>query len=366
MKALLVSLTNYEHYNYGNTLQCYAANKLLEARGLTVDTLCVEPIARIHLRNQCVRIFHKLSNNYFSADPAYWKLMRVRNRRFQKFEQAHFSMRYVRKLASLAYEYDYYVVGSDQVWNAYWYDNDPLYKDAFLLTFAKQGKKVCMMPSFGADDIPEKWKPWFQRYLPDFPMISVREEQGVKIVSDLTGQDARVLLDPTLVLEPSEWEAIVRKPEWKELEEPYILTYFLGNKPMEAEKQLSALREESGMAVYELDKKSQDSVFEAGPGEFLYLFSHAALVLTNSFHACVFSYIFHKPFLVYERQGMMSRIDTLLALLGKEERLQRNNPEAAEGKMNIDPFVCDYRDADERVKAERRKAQEFLDEALGE
>ena len=57
--------------------------------------------------------------------------------------------------------------------------------------------------------------------------------------------------------------------------------------------------------------------------EFLYLIDHAELICTDSFHACVFSILFNKPFLIVERKGMLnmkSRLDTLLELFGFQDR----------------------------------------------
>ena len=47
-----------------------------------------------------------------------------------------------------------------------------------------------------------------------------------------------------------------------------------------------------------------DSFMNIGPSEFLYLVHHAFLIMTDSFHASVFSFIFEKPFLLFARSGM--------------------------------------------------------------
>ena len=59
--------------------------------------------------------------------------------------------------------------------------------------------------------------------------------------------------------------------------------------------------------------------------EFIYLINHAQLVVTDSFHACIFSILMNTPFLVINRQNngwadMTSRIDTLMNLFGYQDR----------------------------------------------
>ena len=65
---------------------------------------------------------------------------------------------------------------------------------------------------------------------------------------------------------------------------------------------------------------SEVDLFVMGPEEFIYLIDHATLICTDSYHAAVFSIIFERPFLVYSRGNMNSRIDTLLQMFKLEER----------------------------------------------
>lgn len=51
------------------------------------------------------------------------------------------------------------------------------------------------------------------------------------------------------------------------------------------------------MKIYNLAKQNEKDLYALGPSEFIYMISHAKLILTDSFHACVFSFIFEKPLL---------------------------------------------------------------------
>ena len=121
-------------------------------------------------------------------------------------------------------EKDFFVVGSDQVWNPEWYEDCKIKKEMYLLTFADDSKKICFSPSFSVEKLPSKWEEWFRVNLNKFPRLSVREDTGAKIIENLTGRKAEVLIDPTLMLSKEEWKKL--SADNKITEKDYILTYF--------------------------------------------------------------------------------------------------------------------------------------------
>ena len=105
-------------------------------------------------------------------------------------------------------------------------------------------------------------------------------------------------------------------------------------------------------------------VFVTTPDEFIWLIANAESVLTDSFHATVFSILFHKPFCVFERKELNasykigSRIDTLLGLFHLEKFRNTNF------SLSIRPEVYEYESIDETLQKEREKATNFLRRAL--
>ena len=83
---------------------------------------------------------------------------------------------------NLGLDYDYFCIGSDQVWNPEWYDD--LKKEIYLLTFSRPEQKVCMAPSFGVEHLVAEWQEWFGKQLKSFPYLAVREKSGAKIIED--------------------------------------------------------------------------------------------------------------------------------------------------------------------------------------
>lgn len=256
---------------------------------------------------------------------------------------------------------DYYVLGSDQVWNPRWYGTNEMKKDMFLLTFADSMKKVCFAPSFGTDSIPAEWNEWFKTYLNDIPLISVREDAGAKIVKELTDKDAEVIIDPTLMLDIHEWKKIEKCPKNIDCSQPYILSYFLGGFSNRAKRDIYVYTEKYGLNLFDIMDKNNVNLYVSGPDEFIYLIEHASLVLTDSFHACVFAFLFNRPFVVYDRagteKGMTSRIDTLLSKLDIQRKYERL---IAEDNL----FECDYEEGHRRLQEERHKTDAFLRKSL--
>lgn len=251
----------------------------------------------------------------------------------------------------IAKEFDYFVAGSDQIWN---YNFAAEHFDDYFLKFAKTNQKIAVSASFGVDELPDKWKNMYSASLQDFSGMSVREDAGQAIIQDLLGVDVPVLIDPTMMLTKDEWLAVSRKPR-VDCSKPYVLKYYLGDEA--EEEKIDVWAKENGYEVYELLNKDIPELYSAGPGEFISLISNAALVCSDSFHCIVFSIIFSRPFLVYARQGsgnyMTSRLDTLLNKFGFEDRWK--HLVAPENYLK-----CDYSAVPERLEKEQQQFMDYL------
>ena len=98
--------------------------------------------------------------------------------------------------------------GSDQIWNPKIFPDgrfDPVFFGAF-----SHKRKIAYAPSFGIPRIPDGMEEELRTYLESFSHLSVRERQGQGIVRDITGKDVPVVLDPTLLLERTDWAAAAR------------------------------------------------------------------------------------------------------------------------------------------------------------
>lgn len=340
--------------NVGNRLQNYAAQEVLKKLGLEVTTICFEK-SILSVPNKIKYFMQRLSGYRLPGDKVFWKLFIPKVCIFNAFNKRYIRTKCIRKIATIP-EADYYVIGSDQVWNPVWYDEGTFKKEIYLLTFAEPKQKICLSPSFGLNDIPKEWEDWFRNNLLGFPNLAVREDAGAQIIKKLTGQNAEVTIDPTLMLNRTEWDKIAVPPQNIDCERKYILTYFLGGRSQEAEGDLKKFSHKIHADIYHLLDEENPDLYISGPSQFLYLLSHASLIITDSFHACVFSFLYGKPFLVYDRIGSVDMISRMETLFNKFD-LKRKYINSG---LPNDLMECNYEYGYHVLEKERKKLMDFL------
>ncbi|MCD8145371.1 MAG: polysaccharide pyruvyl transferase family protein [Oscillospiraceae bacterium] len=355
MKIGLVTIVS-PGTNYGNALQNYAAEQVLQRLGAEVCTLRVQwnpSLSGLY----CKRAINRLTGCKLSPKQAQWR----QTCRFLWFRKKHLHLRDdLLRGKNPAAEFDFFAVGSDQVWNPLWWDT-PGKRNHFLLQFAPPEKRICMAPSFGIEELPETWKPVFARELRQFEFLSCRERSGVPILRELTGREAEVVLDPTLMLDAAEWRTLAR-PVRVPTGQRYLLTCFLGDVSPERRNGIQRLANERHLTVLELQNEAFPALYPSGPQEFLYLIDHAALVCTDSFHAAAFSILFQRPLWVMRREQrdmpeMFSRITSLLTLLHLDGCAVEMAPDGL--------FLAgNYPEAHTVLNAEREKSMDFLRKSL--
>ena len=218
-------------------------------------------------------------------------------------------------------------------------------------------KNIALCGSFGIDALGEDIQEEYRRGLKKYRRISVREKDGAEIIKKLTGEMVPILIDPTMCLSKEEWRKVEQKPVYFP-EKKYILLYFLGKLSSENQEYLDRFAADRGYQILSL--QSKEIYRRTGPSEFVYLLSHAAMVLTDSFHGCVFSILFHVPFWVLERKDkfikMNGRIDTLLEKFDLCEKKIKNF------KGIYEYHECS--DAEKIIYKEKRKLIQFLESSI--
>jgi hypothetical protein len=363
--------------NYGNRLQNYATQTILEELGLVAETINHNEADDCSNLAFSKRMLHKLKT--LRGKRVGWilrklftinydqilhrsRLRRLENARMGRFSQ--FNRQYIkysgfkienRKIpVGLSAYYDYFLCGSDQLWNPYYL----AMADLYFLTFSNYEKNIAFAPSLGVTDFPERLIATYRNWLANIKHLSVREKVGATILEEITGRTVAVLLDPTLMLTRNQWLQIA----WKCRSKPkgkYILSYFLGKKNSSSEKQIKHLAHQYNMEVYNLQDSKNIEKYSVNPNEFIDLVKDASLVCTNSFHGTVFAIVMQVPFIVFERNSsevaVNSRLDNLLALLNFQSRDVRQVFRAKEGI-----FECDFGHAAQVLEVERNKAIRYL------
>ena len=340
-------VTLFGEYNFGNRLQNYAVQQVLRKNGLDAETIKYigleddVPVIRNEKDERRLKKFKSFNENIEFADEILYK----------EYEAPK----------KFAEDYDYIVMGSDQIWN---FTFDKIFSDKALGTFVPKEKRVSFSASFGVDYVPEEGSSLYElckNGLNDIKSISVRESAGKEIVKKLTGRDdAEVLIDPTMMLDESEWEKVMKKPENLKTDK-YILKSFLGDVSNDVWKELRRVADENDCEIIDISDKNSP-YYDMGPAEFLYLEKNAFLVATDSFHSCVFSIIFSTPFVIFKRQSkdlqsMYSRIETLLETFDMKNRVFNK-------KITADILDNDYSKAHEILKHEQARVNDFLSTAF--
>ncbi|MBE6963732.1 MAG: polysaccharide pyruvyl transferase family protein [Ruminococcaceae bacterium] len=221
----------------------------------------------------------------------------------------------------IAENYDLFVAGSDQIWNF----RIPGADARYFLPFARPEQRCSYAASFGADALPEKAEVWAAAQLAGFRAISVREESGCQLVKKLTGRDAVVCLDPTLLPDRAHWRELAAPLPAEDYVLLFLLKYdeaLVEKAQAEAQELGLPLRVVTASFVPQLGMEAWNGT---GVTEWLDAIRGARCVFTNSFHGMVFSMIFERRFQVQRLGGELSsrngRIEELLAYLELSDAL---------------------------------------------
>lgn len=374
----LVAVTNH---NYGSILQTFALQTAVRNIGCNTQVIkYVEGKAAkiMRFRNSEYAISRlKMAYKKLAMNVLYPKnkhLLRERAQAFCDFidKELSFSELYtsLSALEVASKKYDAVLLGSDQVWHPM-----NLLMNFFTLNFVPDDvKKGAYAPSFGVSIIPESYRKPYAEYINRIEYVSCREMAGVKLIKELTGREVPMVCDPTLLLTAQDWDKFLS--DKVKIKEKYVFCYFIGNNPNQREV-VKDYAKENGLKVVALlhideyiasDEQYADyTPYNVGPAEFLYLIKNAECVMTDSFHASVFSLQFHRNFYTFNRfenangNSTTSRIDSLLSTANVMDRKVKNGASVSD----LANTVIDYKDIDERLKQFRASSEAYLKTIVG-
>lgn len=359
-------ITIHRINNYGAMLQSYALNKYLTNQGYDVKTIdfrtprVAESYKIFYPINSLMNIVRNVQALLYSQQ------LKKRKKRMEQFlcenlpitNDCYYSNESLKK-AKLGY--DYYICGSDQIWNV----GCSNYSEAYFLSFAEDGaRKISYAASIGEREVSSENKGIFKELLKDFYKVSVREKYAADSLSKICNKDVYTVMDPVFLLSADQWKDILPKTKNKG---KYILLYALRGDI----KGMRAFVKEKGkqynlpivvvtMNLREMQYKNK-KCYDAGPLEFLNLIKNAEYVCTNSFHGVAMAIIFEKKFWAFsheDKKNSSARIYNLLEQLGLQERVICH-------KDSIDfEKEIDYRKVEERKSIAVENSKSYLKEAL--
>lgn len=371
---MLNIITHPTYRNYGGILQAFALQTFLKKHKKENKIVCYFPkcwgmsLKKRHLKTKLGDIKRLLSIIFCRTPihlPEFFYQYYHLGVKFRFFNRWNLDLER-KKIFNLIRNENSFIVGSDQVWRCIYARNIESVP-FFFLNFAtkeQRNRSIAYAASFGTDEWEgtEEETAECAKLIKDFKAVSVREHSGVRICKEVFGVDAVQMPDPTLLLNPEDYNYLINNWCTKKIPKPFMSVYILDKN--ENNKTLTNLLCEC-LDLYPQQlmpqpgaKKLMDRLPLSVP-QWLRFIRDCECVLTDSFHGCAFSIIFNKPFICLGNKARgTARFDSLLNTFGLQERLVTNPTQEALLKLINTPI--DWQKVNEIRKSEQLRALNFL------
>lgn len=357
-------ITFHNSYNCGSMLESYAIFKKISEFNSNTEIINFSSRGQRELYSTWYRnnSLKNIIKNILIA-PAYKKIT-LNNQKYESFKHNYYKLSREYRDNKIDNNYDLVVAGSDQIWNITISDFD----DAYFLNWAQGSKKIAYAPSFGSKN-PVLYTNKIQKYkdfINDFDSLSVREKNGKKWIKELTGRNAILLIDPTLLYSAKDYDKLLDDsctPRSK-----YIF-FYCPSFDRHLCKFVKKVSEKYNLPVICWSTKSYylKLIYTFGfklpkfesPSVYLSLIKNAEIIFTTSFHGAIFSSIYRKIFFVLKNGGMYENDDRVATLL---EQLSITN-QLIEPHFNdkVDYFSpVNYAEYDKKIISLRKNAIAYL------
>ena len=368
MKVGLVSY--HKEPNYGTMLQAYALAEAVRSFGKECEYLNYVNVDKkpylITLFRSAARSLYRLFKQAdkgefdFFSEPPFENTLNA----FNEFHDHHIPtskrLYYANDVREANGDYSFFIVGSDQTWSQYM--NRMPQSINFLRFVDGSVRKRSYAPSIGTLYIKEEYKERLGKELANFGYVSCRERPNCNKLKSLLGRDVQYVLDPTLLLSPSDWNKIAKE---RFIKGDYILAYILGTKPCISDF-AEALGAEKGLPVYYIVTRPDyvakaRALWDVGPSEFVGLIRDASYVVTDSFHGTIFSINYNVNFYSFAKRSVgkdaltydNDRISSFLEELGIANRFKDDQDSDFEADIDFDKVNL-------RLEPLRRQSGDYL------
>ena len=344
-------LTQPLGHNYGGLLQAYALQVHLKKLGHDVETIDRrEPLKKTdQLKNSLLNLIRLILgriNSLPTVNRQGYVLSKLTDFRdnFISMSPPILSEREIRDYFEKK-EFDAVIVGSDQVWRPCYSPSLLNFYLDFLDDINSPAKRIAYAASFGVSDweYSEETTQKCRTLASMFTSISVREKSGIDLCKNKLGVSARLVVDPSLLLDPADYELLITG---ENIKKDFVLSYVLDP---EREKQFIAkiisdtlkmelLYIKPETTIVEVKSKDIDKCRYTSVEHWLQSFRYAKFVVTDSFHGTVFSILFNKPFIAIGNSSRgMARFESLLSQFNLMERLVKSEDEITD-ELILEPI----------------------------
>ena len=357
--------------NFGGVLQAYALMKTIEQLGLKAEVIDFQPKEityqyspkfdiRYSLKTQGPLITFKGMLKRLQNKSA----LKVKSKNFSKFREKHLKLSKNTYLTGTSLKenppkYDFYITGSDQVWNP---DIFERIGNSYFLDFGlpELTTRISYAASI-AKKVGNEYSNLFINNLKRFNYVSVREESAKLYLKDKTDKEVKVTIDPTLLLSKNDW---VQISTYNNNDEKFILVYDLVKNSVIVSV-ANKIAKDNGYKIISYSNakgyENWEGTFSTNnPTDFLGLVEKAEAIVTSSFHGTAFSIIYNKIFYTVPHPTRGSRMVDLLNKLQLSDRMITHVSQLEE--MNL---IIDYTKVNKKLIELRNDSLEFLQIALG-
>lgn len=372
----------YKNNNYGGVAQAYALNKYFLNLGYESELISYDKkkstlglIDKNHnLKDFMKRILEKgrrilkkpIEKMY---EEKYKDKLEKRRELLEDFRNSipHSKVYNLNTISEIEDDYDFFVTGSDQSWNP------GIIDEALIFKFLEGKNKniFSYASSVAVTEVTDRYIEFMRKELNKYKYISVREEQSKDILKKAIDKKIEWVIDPTLLLEKNEWEDMASE---RLVKEKYIFSYMLGNsrkqrnitKKFAKQKGLKLVTipyiKDGNKFTFKIEdyKYGDIQMLDITFQDFLSLLKHAEYIVTDSFHAVCFSYIFKKEFYVFEKKTVIStnsRITSLTRMFGISNRIISN-------EIPLDAEKINYEEVEKNIRGNLKISKEFINNAL--
>ncbi|WP_321369262.1 polysaccharide pyruvyl transferase family protein [uncultured Draconibacterium sp.] len=364
------------HTNYGGILQAYALQKVLKNLGHDAWLINRPKTFKIFWIKAPLIYLKRMIKKYILLENGTkifleqhrkreYEIISVNTQKFiNEYIQPSLNIVSLKKIPNNIFEV--IVVGSDQIWRPKY--NKPKIENSFL-DFAKKQKRlkrIAYAASFGTS-IWEYNRTQTERcksLISKFDAVSVREDSGIELCKTYFNIDADLVADPTMLLSKSDYIKIANT--YKKDINGELFVYILDT-GKEKEKVIEYMSKNCNMIPFTTSTDNSNVEIEkriTSPIEYwLKSFYYSKFIITDSFHACVFSIIFNKPFYTIANQDRGSaRFFSLLKLFQLEHRLIKTVDEIDFDKA----FSINWDRTNEILNQQKELSIRFLIDSLSE
>lgn len=363
-------------YNYGGILQTWALQTVLKRMGHEVVTFDPCPYISLSLAKKpfayCKRAIKRLKDGKTTirAEEKFNREHDIKIRHLKPFIDRNVRRMEFRTINDIdATHFDVLIAGSDQVWRPKYNRTYGRTIEYAFFSFASDCdvKRIAYAASFGSDEweYTKKQTTRCAELAKLFSAISVREQSGVALCKEHLGVHATHVLDPTLLLDKKDYEELIDKGQNTHSPSGNLLCYIL-DETADTTRLINHIAKEKGLIPFRANSRVTDKHADISQRiqppveQWLRNFRDAAFVVTDSFHACVFSIIFRKPFVVLGNKTRgVSRYESLFDMLSLRHHLLLSSQEFNPNKSyRIDEKVIG------RLEKMKDKSWHFLSKSL--